>query len=255
MYVEPGSVVPGNNELAAARGECFAAEEAVLSRLSMLCAEHAEPLQEVIDVLVWLDVAAAKAEYGLWVNGHVVQVTEWPHERAGGGGPKRDGGSMGKGGGEEESEEEGLVFRLKQLRYDTCLVWQFCFTMMHAYDDIHTRARCVRDHTCNHTCACRHTYLNIHTHMCACTNRHPLLLANHLRDQQRRQRLANSQSGASTRRLSTRKADATMGGDANRPAIPAPVPVDMCVPPGVRGVVITGPNTGGKTATLKVRGG
>ena len=30
------------------------------------------------------------------------------------------------------------------------------------------------------------------------------------------------------------------------------VPVDICVPPEKRAVIITGPNTGGKTAALKV---
>lgn len=53
------------------------------------------------------------------------------------------------------------------------------------------------------------------------------------------------------RRLSGRKAAAE---EAMPPqeAVPAPVPVDMCVPPGVRALIITGPNTGGKTATIKV---
>ncbi len=36
-------------------------------------------------------------------------------------------------------------------------------------------------------------------------------------------------------------------------SIPPPVPIDICVRPEVRAVIITGPNTGGKTASMKVR--
>lgn len=59
--------------------------------------------------------------------------------------------------------------------------------------------------------------------------------------------------GASVgRRLSGRKATPQEDAMQSHAPVPAPVPVDMCVPPGVRALIITGPNTGGKTATIKV---
>lgn len=107
LYVEPGAVVPTNNELAAARGEAYAAEETVLSQLSMRCAALAASLEAVLDALIWLDVAVAKAEYGLWIGGHLSQEGFWPHERA-----LQPSGAVEI----ERGEEVPLVFRLKQLR-------------------------------------------------------------------------------------------------------------------------------------------
>lgn len=60
-----------------------------------------------------------------------------------------------------------------------------------------------------------------------------------------------SRASSAGRRLSGRKSTTEEAAQPQR-AVPPPVPVDMCVPPGTRALIITGPNTGGKTATIKV---
>ena len=51
LYVEPPAAVPLNNELAAARGEAYAAEEAVLWRVTGLVMQHVDSLQHALDTV------------------------------------------------------------------------------------------------------------------------------------------------------------------------------------------------------------
>jgi hypothetical protein len=51
VYVEPPAAVPLNNELAAARGEAAAAEEAVLWKLTGQVADAADTLQQALDAV------------------------------------------------------------------------------------------------------------------------------------------------------------------------------------------------------------
>lgn len=55
VYFEPPAAVPLNNELAAARGEAYAAEEAVLWRVTGAVMDVVDSLQHILDT-VWLSV-------------------------------------------------------------------------------------------------------------------------------------------------------------------------------------------------------
>lgn len=96
--------------------------------------------------------------------------------------------------------------------------------------------------------------------------RHPLLLGRHLQEKEKAVQQQHKNKGlAQLRRLANRKQqtpeqskEAQKRKDAEKEdaAVLAngPVAIDVCVRPDTRAVIITGPNTGGKTATLKAFG-
>lgn len=51
LYVEPQAAVPLNNDLAAARGEAYAAVENVLWKLTGLIADAVEDMQQALDTV------------------------------------------------------------------------------------------------------------------------------------------------------------------------------------------------------------
>ncbi len=51
IYLEPPAAVPLNNELAAARGEAYAAEEAVLWRLTGLVVDADEDVRRALEIV------------------------------------------------------------------------------------------------------------------------------------------------------------------------------------------------------------
>jgi dsDNA-specific endonuclease/ATPase MutS2 len=51
LYLEPPAAVPLNNELAAARGEAYAAEESVLWRLTGFIVDAEEDVRRALDIV------------------------------------------------------------------------------------------------------------------------------------------------------------------------------------------------------------
>ena len=97
--MEPPAAVPLNNGLAAARGEMYAAEEAVLWVLTGRVADVRHAVEASLDAVVWLDGVAARARYGRWIGGVLPQLSDFPKTG------KARGGSIKRGGDEAATAE------------------------------------------------------------------------------------------------------------------------------------------------------
>jgi len=92
--------------------------------------------------------------------------------------------------------------------------------------------------------------------------RHPLLMAEHLRQASRpskvsKDALSSSTTTSSQKRLPGWRKQSPSQSDSDDDAdesYTGPVPIDIFVEQGTKGIIITGPNTGGKTASLKALG-
>ena len=108
-YWEPPGLVSLNNALSAARAEAAAAEDAARFALSGAVAEKFSDLEQAFEFVLLCDLAAARARYGVWIGGGVLASLHELGERDGAarrGGKARGGsggGSGGGGGGEGET--------------------------------------------------------------------------------------------------------------------------------------------------------
>ncbi|MGC1309993.1 MAG: endonuclease MutS2 [Phormidesmis sp.] len=70
LYVEPHSVVDNGNKRRALRKEEEVEEEAIRQQLTYQIAEVLPELEHLVITVVRLDLAAARARYGLWMDGN-----------------------------------------------------------------------------------------------------------------------------------------------------------------------------------------
>ena len=226
--IEPPAAVNINNDLVQARSDLKAAEDAVLWVLTKNV-ERAEMetnnrgcLSRCLSAVVWLDGVNAKYRFGNWISGTL--VTEFSQFRKTG---RARGGKKGGAGGRRTDAEEG----------ESWLVMRKL--------------------------------------------RHPLLMARYLLDKRdgfgKRAAVGSELAGGATgsaavgsattasasaahqgKRLpgwrKDKPSDSSDESEAEEDSLPPPVPIDILVEQGTKGVVITGPNTGGKTASLKALG-
>ncbi|KAG1661302.1 hypothetical protein FOA52_008649 [Chlamydomonas sp. UWO 241] len=77
LYVEPAAAVPQNNELGGARAEAESAEEEVLYTLSGRLMGVQDEAEQALRVVGWLDALSAKARYGVWIDGTPPVLVPW----------------------------------------------------------------------------------------------------------------------------------------------------------------------------------
>lgn len=240
-FYEPASAVAPNNALAAAAGQAASAEENVRWALTGGVADAAPLLRRALSLVVWADVTAARSRYGVWTGGILADFVPVGGGRGGGGS-----GGSGKGG------RGARVAAARARRAGGPPT-----STPPATDGGDGDGAADAD-------APYHVQLFQY--------RHPLLLGTHLIAAEAATRRARAggagaaaaaaAAGSALRSLSTRRrgGGGRAGGAAASAAPtppelpPPPVPIDLAIKAGVRGVIITGPNTGGKTAALKALG-
>ncbi len=75
-YIEPNAVVPLGNQLRQKERQEKREEEIILQRLSEKVAEVQEDLEKVLAVATMLDLATARARYGLWLEANPPQFID-----------------------------------------------------------------------------------------------------------------------------------------------------------------------------------
>lgn len=239
VILEPPAVVPLNNDLQSAKADATAAEDAVLWALTGLLLGSMAELRQALEFVLWLDVTVARARFSRWIEGMRPEFVPFPTNT---------------------SRTRKRRQQQQQQQQQTSAV-----------DEEDEAAIAERE------------YVSLRR------LRHPLLAAAHLKWKEqamRNDRLRSSFGSSSTAAASSSAAAAEpssgrsssllerlqsqgmgkrtpppspgdlKGGEVSidDPAARPPVAIDIVIEAGIRCALITGPNTGGKTAALKAFG-
>ncbi|EIE19122.1 hypothetical protein COCSUDRAFT_38365 [Coccomyxa subellipsoidea C-169] len=219
IYLEPPAAVPLNNELAAARGEAYAAEEAVLWRLTGLVVDAEEDVRRALEIVLWLDLTAAKARYGRWINGELPTFAEFARTTKARTSRQKEAQALQRATASPKEADDEFLIRLRRLRHP----------LLHA-DYLIWKEAAARNQPQSSRAAS----------------------AGPLRRLSNRKDVMARNSGMLVEDEPSEEEAASEEGHEGTPK--PPVPIDICMKPDTRCVIITGPNTGGKTATLKAFG-
>jgi dsDNA-specific endonuclease/ATPase MutS2 len=119
-FIEPASAVQANNDLGAARAEADAAEEDVLWRLSGLLMGRLAEAEGALEGVAWLDEVCARARFGAAIGGVVPELVGWDEAfraRALARRAVAGGGGGGGGNGSNDASDATMLIELRGLRH------------------------------------------------------------------------------------------------------------------------------------------
>ena len=259
-YVEPAAAVPLNNELFGAQGELAAAEEAILWRLTGKVGDKEEDLSRALHAVVWLDSVAAKARWGRWIGANLPRLIPFPKTGKARGRSAKKKAAAAAAAGEEQQEEstsgtaddEEIVEPSKHIVYLKKLRHPLL-----AGDYLLNSARDGGSGDSYHSGSDGGLDSNPSGGNGKREQRLPGWRPNPLkRDIIGESSIGNSLKGFDSSSDSDSEGSLITGDTSTTTskAPSPPVPIDVTISSTTRAVVITGPNTGGKTAAMKALG-
>eukprot|EP00873_Tetraselmis_striata_P044957 jgi/Tetstr1/465221/TSEL_009927.t1 len=231
-YIEPQAAVPINNDIAQAMGLASAAEEAALWKLTGEVMEVEQEVSAALATVCWLDAITAKARFGNWMGGTLATLVPFPKTGRDRRANKRSqAADAGADGADGEDDAARWLLDLRQLRHPLLMA-----KYMKALKKSGRSSGGGRQAPARSLSSARQRLL-----------RNSMVAKSLIGDKARSSALASEVGAAG----SGAEGDA---GEEEEEELREPVASDLRIRKETRALVITGPNTGGKTLTLKALG-